>query len=311
MIYTLLRKDGEEITTLISFDAITSVEEKWSAKVTSQTVESGFDISDSITVDPPTFNLSGVVTSYSIYDTSSEISWNGTDFVIKNNPQDERHIRLRNEILEIISKGVVITLVESLETSSNPNKKIAYEETVSGWNREIPYCVITSASFSPPDSGFGAFNVSLELQRVFIASVVTDELHPNDVAPVVVPYYSEATSSSGSGDSKGSAKDKKDGEDMGPTDITAVGDYGNTQAPVVDSPEKSAYFAKQKAINTSILAETRATEAAAELTALTKKSHTVVPTGNGNFIPRLSSAAKAEEQAERREEWSNATPIFK
>lgn len=308
MIYTLLRKDGEEITTLISFDAITSVEEKWSAKVTSQTVESGFDISDSITVDPPTFNLSGVVTSYSIYDTSSEISWNGTDFVIKNNPQDERHIRLRNEILEIISKGVVITLVESLETSSNPDKKIAYEETVSGWNREIPYCVITSASFSPPDSGFGAFNVSLELQRVFIASVVTDELHPNDVAPVVVPYYSEATSSSGSGNNKGSTKDKTDGEDMGPTDITAVGEYSNEQKAVTKTPERIAAEKQHQDFKTEKESKIKALEGSATLTLATKIPHDPVKTISGAYIPMPTSFGK--EMEKKQNSWANETPIF-
>lgn len=306
MIYTLLRKEGEEITTLISFDAITSVEEKWSAKVTSQTVESGFDISDSITVDPPTFNLSGVVTSYSIYDTSSEISWNGTDFVIKNNPQDERHIRLRNEILEIISKGVVITLVESLETSSNPNKKIAYEETVSSWNREIPYCVITSASFSPPDSGFGAFNVSLELQRVFIASVVTDELHPNDVAPVVVPYYSEATSSSGN--SKGSAKDKKDGEDMGPTDIAAVGEYNNGPEKVQKTPALIAAEKQHTAVMTGLTSKTAALKSAAAMVGATGISYDPVPTASGAWSIQQSSYAKeAEKQANS---WAKETSVF-
>lgn len=306
MIYTLLRKNGEEISTLITFDAITSVEEKWSAKVTTQTVESGFDISDSITVDPPTFNLSGVVTSYSIYDTSSEISWNGTDFVIKNIPQDERHIRLRNEILGLISGGVVITLVESLETSSNPNKKIAYEETVSGWNREIPYCVITSASFSPPDSGYGAFIVNLELQRVFIASVVTDELHPNDIAPVVVPYYSEATSSSGSGSSKGSSKDKEDGEDMVIEDIEAIGDYETTQASVQKSPELIAREQKNKDIITGNRAYTNATKAAAALTISTGYDHEAVPTGSGAWLPRRTKAA--EELWLKN--WGNSTPIF-
>ena len=307
MIYTLLRKEGEEITTLISFDAITSVEEKWSAKVTSQTVESGFDISDSITVDPPTFNLSGVVTSYSIYDTSSEISWNGTDFVIKNNPQDERHISLRNDILEIISKGVVITLVESLETSSNPNKKIAYEETVAGWNREIPYCVITSASFSPPDSGFGAFNVSLELQRVFIASVVTDELHPNDVAPVVVPYYSEATSSSGSGDSKGSAKDKKDGEDMGPTDIAAVGEYNNGPEKVQKTPALIAAEKQHTTVMTGIRSKIAALQAARDMTIATGIPHSVVQAGDAWSIQRSSYVNNAEKQANS---WANETSVF-
>lgn len=303
MIYTLLRKNGEEISTLITFDAVTSVEEKWSAKVTTQTVESGFDISDSITVDPPTFNLSGVVTSYSIYDTSSEISWNGTDFVIKNIPQDERHVRLRNEILGLISEGVVITLVESLETSSNPNKKIAYEETVSGWNREIPYCVITSASFSPPDSGHGAFIVNLELQRVFIASVVTDELHPNDIAPVVVPYYSEATSSSGSGSSKSSSKDKEDGEDMTTEDIAAIGDYETTQAPVQKSPELIARENKSKATVAANKAEACAIKKAAALTISTGYAHESKENGKCEAI-----RTKAADQLWWRENWGNATP---
>lgn len=308
MIYTLMRKEGEEVTTLINFDAVTSVQEKWSAKVTTQTVESGFDISDSVTVDPPTYSLIGIVTSYSIFNLGGEISWNGDGFEVQAEDSEERHISIRNEIMNLISNGAVVTLIESSESTSNTDKKIAYQDITSGWNREIPYCVITSASFTPPDSGTGAFIVSLELQRVFIATVVTEELHPNDVAPVVVPYYSEATSSSSSGSGKSSSKSKKDGEDLDTSDIAQIEEIDEDLGSEV--VQKSAAYtareAQKMATVTDLASKAAANRGAAEMIEATGENYTPVNTGNA-WLPMKSSSVPEEETMQG---WRNKTGIF-
>ena len=60
MIYTLVRRKGEDIDAIISFDSISSFDESWSATVTTQTVEKGFNISDNINIEPPTYDIRAI-----------------------------------------------------------------------------------------------------------------------------------------------------------------------------------------------------------------------------------------------------------
>lgn len=206
MMYTLASFKDNKVTALITFDAITSLEEKWSANVTTQVVEKGFNISDSVTVEPPTYSIRGIVTSYSIFDMRGEITWVNGSFAPRDYKTEERHITSRNKLIDLISSGGVVTILESKEVYIDSDDTVAYTQTAVSKVREIEDCVITSLTLSQPDSASGAIDISLELQRVMLATVDSKALEPDEVQPALIPYYSPATQSGsgGSGSTKAS-----------------------------------------------------------------------------------------------------------
>lgn len=243
MMYTLASFKDNKVTALITFDAITSLEEKWSANVTTQVVEKGFNISDSVTVGPPTYSIRGIVTSYSIFDMRGEITWVNGAFVPRDYKTEERHITSRDKLINLISSGGVVTILESKEVYIDSDDTVAYTQTAVSKVREIEDCVITSLTLSQPDSASGAIDISLELQRVMLATVDSKALEPNEVQPTLIPYYSPATQS-GSGGS-GKASKAEDGE-------ASISDVAIEDAvKVSDEPEGA------KAKNAAFLAEER------------------------------------------------------
>lgn len=210
MMYTLVNLEGEEVSSLVTFDAVTSVDEKWTATVTTQVVESGFNISDSVTIEPPTFTLSGIISSYSIFNKDGEISWNGSSFLPKEVQDEERHIAVKRELTRLLKQGSLLTLLETDVVSTDDDMTTAYKESKSGWFNEEGDCIITSLSFSHPESGTGAYIVNLELQKVFVALVHTQELKDDEVVASLTPYYTPKTSSGSSGSSKTSKTEAGD-----------------------------------------------------------------------------------------------------
>lgn len=202
MMYTLASFKDNKVTALITFDAITSLEEKWSANVTTQVVEKGFNISDSVTVEPPTYSIRGIVTSYSIFDMRGEITWVNGAFVPRDYKTEERHITSRDKLIDLIASGGVVTILESKEVYIDDDENIAYTQTAVSKVREIEDCVITSLTLSQPDSASGAIDISLELQRVMLATVDSKALEENEVQPTLIPYYSPATQSGSGGEGK-------------------------------------------------------------------------------------------------------------
>lgn len=188
MIYTLVRKNSDgNVDSVISFDSIMSMEEEWSAKVSSQTVEKGFDISDNINIEPTMYNISGSISSYSLFNLDSEIVWDGTDFAKVGNSNSPTHVEARDEIIRVFKERSILTLIESSNNSSNPNMTTKVEELLSGYNKETDNCVMTSLSISHPDSGGGLFYVTIRLQKILVAVVSVENLAENEMSPAVTP----------------------------------------------------------------------------------------------------------------------------
>lgn len=188
MIYTLVRRDsGGNVDAVISFDSITSMDESWTAKVSSYTVEKGFDISDNVNVEPTEYSISAVISSYSLFNLDNEIVWNGEDFKSGNNYTIDSHIFARGEIIRIFKEGSVLTLLETTANSANEDLTTKVEELKAGFVNEIENCVMTSLSISHPDSGGAAFYVSIKLQKVVVAVVNTSELADSEMTPAVRP----------------------------------------------------------------------------------------------------------------------------
>lgn len=187
MIYTLIRKDtNNNVDAVLSFDAVTAYDESWSSTVTTQTVEYGFDITDNINIEPPTYSIDAIISSYSLFNLDKEIVWDGEGF---SNPQssdeDKIHIKAREELLKIFTDRSILTLVESTVNSSEPDYEQRYEGLKASHFKEIDNCVMTSLSISSPDKGGEAFYVSIKLQKIFVAMVTTTELSESEMNPAL------------------------------------------------------------------------------------------------------------------------------
>lgn len=198
MIYTIVRKDKDNnIDAVISFDSISSVDESWSATVTSQTVEYGFNISDNINIEAPTYSIAATLSSYSLFNQEKEIVWDGQDFTANGATDRNSHVVARDEIIEIFKDRSVVTLIESEANSNNPNLSEKYQELTSSYNREIDTCVITSLSIGHPDQGTGAFLVVMTIQKINLARIEISELEEGEkvalVRPLMQTYDDEKT----------------------------------------------------------------------------------------------------------------------
>lgn len=201
MIYTIVRKDKDNnIDAVISFDSISSVDESWSATVTSQTVEYGFNISDNINIEAPTYSIAATLSSYSLFNQEKEIVWDGQDFTANGATDRNSHVVARDEIIEIFKDRSIVTLIESEANSNNSNLSEKYQELTSSYNREIDTCVITSLSIGHPDQGTGAFLVSMTIQKINLARIEISELEEGEkialVRPLMQTYDAEKTKSS-------------------------------------------------------------------------------------------------------------------
>ena len=177
MIYTIVRKDdNDKIDAIISFDSITSMDESWNATVTSQTVEYGFNVSDNTNIEAPTYNISATISSYSLFRKDREITWNGEEFKTESEPNLNFHIEVREQLIKVFSDRKLVTLIESSVNSDNTNDKVKVEELKSGYFKEIDDCIITSLSFSHPDTGSGAIKADIKLQKIVMANVAITEL---------------------------------------------------------------------------------------------------------------------------------------
>lgn len=189
MIYTIVRKNSnEDIDAVISFDSIKSMDEAWSATVTTQTVEYGFDITDNINIESPTYTISAMLSSYSLFDLNRELVWNGEDFISNGIDIDKySHVEARDEIIRVFKSRSVLSLIESNVNSVNEDYTQKVNELTSGYFREIPECVMTSLSITHPSDGTGCFYVNITLQAITRADVVLGELAEGEKRAALKP----------------------------------------------------------------------------------------------------------------------------
>lgn len=182
MIYTIVRKtQDDKIDAVISFDSISSMDETRSATVTSQTVEYGFNITDNINIEAPTFNIAAVVSSYSLFATDRELVWSGEDFSSNYNSVNRySHAEARDRIIKVFEDRSLVTLIESSSNSNNENLDQVVTELKSGYHKEIEPCIITSLSISHPSEGQGAFLINMTLQKINMAKIAVSELEEGE-----------------------------------------------------------------------------------------------------------------------------------
>lgn len=206
MIYTIVRKtQDDKIDAVISFDSISSMDETRSATVTSQTVEYGFNITDNINIEAPTFNIAAVVSSYSLFGLDRELVWSGEDFSNSYTPDNNyTHAEARDKIIKVFEDRSIVTLIESGSNSNNKNLDEVLPELKSGYHKEIEPCIITSLSISHPSGGQGAFLINMTLQKINMAKIAVSELGEGEKRAAIKRFAI-------SFDKKGSKQSSKNG----------------------------------------------------------------------------------------------------
>ena len=282
MIYTIVKynKDEKTVESIFSFDAILSAQEDWSATVAKTTVESGFPISDHINVENPKFSISGRITSYSLYNSGSEIYWNGNDFVTRSKDNKLGFIEGKQALLKIFKARSFVRLYESTKNSYSDNIETKNEQLKSGNAYIFPNCVITSISFSSTEGSSSSFGVQVSLEQLNISSVVTTQLTDAEKAPRLFGYEktNETTNSSTNSSNSNTGKVGSDVE---------VGKDNATSSKSADKPVMQTILEKQlKEGNEAIIHGKRAVEireVADKATAATGDPHRVIEYGDGGY----------------------------
>lgn len=277
MIYTIVRKDkNNNIDAVISFSSISSMEETWSSTVTSQTVEYGYNVTDNINIEAPTYSISATLSSYSLFDASKEIVWDGEGFTTDNSSDDERsHVKARDEIIKIFSDRRLVTLLESDVNSNNKNLVEKETELKSGKFKENDSCIITSLSISHPSDGSGAFFVNMTLQKIVTAKIILAELEDGEKVALIKPLNTVFEPVKNTTEEKNGLTDPATGE---PIEETISKEAGNYEA--VNKRERAL-------LGVDALKDyNKAVARAAYMTKVTGKTHTVDKKGDNYIVVR-------------------------
>ena len=282
MIYTIVKykKDEKTVESIFSFDAILSAQEDWSATVAKTTVESGFPVSDHINVENPKFSISGRITSYSLYNSGSEIYWDGSDFVTDVENNKFGFIEGKQALLKIFKARSYVRLYETTKNSYSDNLETKNEQLRSGNAYIYPNCVITSISFSSAEGSSSSFGVQVSLEQLNISSVVTTQLSEDEKSPRLFGYEKTNTTVTSSTNSSNSNTGKV-GSDV------EVGKDNVTSSKSTDKSVMQTTLERQlKEGNEAIIRGKHAVEIrdmADKATAATGYPHRVIEYGDGGY----------------------------
>lgn len=274
MIYTIVRKDkSNKIDAVISFNSISSMEESWSSTVTNQVVEYGYNVTDNINIEAPTFSISAVLSSYSLFDTDKEIVWTDDSFKTNETTADKNsHVKARDEIIKIFSDRRMVTLLESEVDSSNKDLTQKETELKAGHFKETDSCIMTSLSISHPSEGYGAFLVNVTLQKIVTATITLAELEEGEKVAMIKPLAITF-------DEGKSRKDTKEGA-INP----ATGEPEEEKTPSQQGNRASERKRMEDELGIpKLYNQIEATEVAAYETEVNRKVYTAVPVTDKTF----------------------------
>lgn len=190
MIYTIIVKnDSGEIEKLISFDSITSFNENLSAQICKNPVEKDFVISDHIVLDNIKYEISGVVSAYSVFDEGLELTWNGSQFVTQSTGNStgvsDRHIRIENDIKSLILDRKIFSLLRSTGNSFLTDDQEKVTELEKTQVELIENCAITSLSFAQNAGSSSAVFPQMSIEKVQVAVTQTETLAEDEQKPLL------------------------------------------------------------------------------------------------------------------------------
>lgn len=201
MIYTLIVKNDQgKAESYLTFDSVASYSESWSGTVSKSTVESGFPIADHINIENPVFNISGVLSEYSIFKDDREIFWNGEDFIqASENTSESSHLVAKDSLIKTTKEGTVITLLESRTNSFLSDGAQRYEKIQSGATKEYDNSVITDLSFEVSENTQNSsIRVSMKIEQLNIARTETTTLTEQEMQKAIIPKVAKTSVNTGS-----------------------------------------------------------------------------------------------------------------
>ena len=201
MIYTLvIKNDQGEAESYLTFDSVTSYSENWSGTVSKSTVEYGFPIADHINIENPVFNISGLLSEYSIFKDDREIFWNSEDFVqASENDSESSHLVAKDYLIKTTKEGTVITLLESKTNSFLSDGAQRYEKIRSGATKEYDNSVITDLSFEVSENTQNSsIRVSMKIEQLNIARTETTTLTEQEMQKAIIPKVAKTSVNTGS-----------------------------------------------------------------------------------------------------------------
>lgn len=201
MIYTIVVKNDQgKAQSYLTFESVTSYSENWSGTVSKSTVEYGFPIADHINIENPVFNISGVLSEYSIFKDDREIFWNGEDFVqASENDSESSHLVAKDYLIKTTKEGTVITLLESKTNSFLSDGAQRYEKIRSGTTKEYDNSVITDLSFEVSENTQNSsIRVSMKIEQLNIARTETTTLTEQEMQKAIIPKVAKTSVNTGS-----------------------------------------------------------------------------------------------------------------
>lgn len=209
MIYTIIIKDRtQSVSKVLSFSSVTDVSKTLSASVSNNPVESGMPVSDHIVVNNPSFDLSGIISGYDIFNPSNELTWDGTQFNFASTPASTQKLIIEDELDEIILDGVVFTLLVSEENSFETDPQQKYESLKKSKTKEYNNCVLLNYTSNEQAGVDKATFFRLSIQQLNIAYVRKDVLTAEERQPMLVKTpRATNVNAGGASSSKGKADD--------------------------------------------------------------------------------------------------------
>lgn len=225
MIYTIVVKnDKGGAESYLTFESVSSYSESWTGTVSKSTVEYGFPIADHINIENPVFNISGILSEYSIFKDDREIFWNGEDFVqASENTSESSHLIAKDYLIKTTKEGTVITLLESKTNSFLSNGSQRYEKIRSGLTKEYDNSVITDLSFEVSENTQNSsIRVSMKIEQLNIARTQTTTLTEQEMQKAIVPKVAKTSVNAGSATTSTSTSANPKSVSEKTTDVSSI-----------------------------------------------------------------------------------------
>ena len=189
MIYTLyMVDDNSNITETISLDVINSFGEDYSSNIAQNTVENGYVISDSISINNPKFSIGGVITDSKFRVKGQLVVFNGNTFVksqgdnrdqFQTISDDDYAEKVKARLIKLWENKEIFGILESTDINNLQGSKV----------RNIFPCVLSSLGFSKSDAA-SAIYPTMSIERIRYATVTIGKV-TNPVAELSRKYEAD------------------------------------------------------------------------------------------------------------------------
>lgn len=226
MIYTIIIKDRTQtVTKVLSFSSVTEASKSLSATVSNNPVENGMQISDHIVVNNPSFDLSGIISGYDIFNASNELKWDGNQFNFASAPASAQKLIIEDELDNLILDGVVFTLLVTEQNSYETDPQLQYSNLSLSKVKEYNNCVLVTYGTNEQAGVDKVTFFRMSIQQLNIAYVRKDVLTAEERQPMLVKTpRSTNTNAGGASSSKSTAGDDDTGVGIKPEDSKTIED---------------------------------------------------------------------------------------